>query len=141
MLFSHAAGDIDTELYDANQTRLTYSDSRNNDERIVWNIVTPGVLLPACIRLRGRHESGLHASALVSPEPVADRFEPNDNFGAASDLGSIESRTEASLSIHEENDDYYRFTSAMTGVLRVEIRFQMPQATLMSGFTMKTKLT
>jgi hypothetical protein len=61
---------------------------------------------------------------LVSQATVADRFEPNDTFNAASNLGSVVSRSEASLSIHaQDNDDYYRFTAGVTGVLTAEVRF------------------
>ena len=61
---------------------------------------------------------------MISQAAVADRFEPNDSFTAASNLGSVVSRTEASLSIHAgDNDDYYRFTAGMTGVLIAELRF------------------
>ena len=43
------------------QTRLTYSDSRNNDERIVWNVVGGQTYYLRVFGYGGRNESGLHA--------------------------------------------------------------------------------
>ena len=48
---------------------------------------------------------------------VADRFEPNDSYEAATNLGTLGDRTEANLSIHAaNNNDYFRFTAGASGV-------------------------
>jgi subtilisin family serine protease/subtilisin-like proprotein convertase family protein len=125
VLFSHAGGDIDAVLYDANQTRLTYSDSRNNDERIVWNVTAGQTYYLHVHGYDGAINPDYTLQLLVSQSSIADRFEPNDSFATAQDLGSIGSRNEASLSIHTpNNDDYYRFTAAMTGVLTADVLFR-----------------
>jgi subtilisin-like proprotein convertase family protein len=124
VLFSHATGDLDVALFDANQTRLTYSDSRNNDERIVWNVTGGQTYYLQVYGYNGAMNPRYTLQLAVSLSPVADRFEPNNSFTTASNLGSVEDRTEASLSIHEaENDDYYRFTASTTGLLTAEVQF------------------
>jgi subtilisin family serine protease/subtilisin-like proprotein convertase family protein/methionine-rich copper-binding protein CopC len=124
VLFSQLAGDIDAALYDANQTRLSYSDSRSSNERIVWSVVAGETYYLHAYGYSGAMNPSYTLQLLVSQSPVADRFEPNDDFAVASDLGPVGSRTEASLSIHDaENDDYYRFTAAATGTLTVDLVF------------------
>jgi subtilisin family serine protease/subtilisin-like proprotein convertase family protein len=125
VVFSHAAGDIEAALYDASQTRLTYSDSRNNDERIVWNVTAGQSYYLLVEGYDGATNPNYALQLLVSQAPVGDRFEPNDSFSAATDLGALGARTEASLSIHaSNNDDYYRFTAAMTGSLTADALFR-----------------
>jgi hypothetical protein len=60
-----------------------------------------------------------------------DPFEPNDIFSAATDFGTLGSRTEYALSIHAAyNDDYYKLTAAATGTLIVDINFTHSQGDL-----------
>jgi hypothetical protein len=55
---------------------------------------------------------------------VGDRFEANDSFASAADLGQLGDRVEHDLSIHAVgNDDYYRFTAFATGALDVSLNF------------------
>ncbi|GEM_PF-5799553 len=55
---------------------------------------------------------------------TGDRFEPNDSFAGAADLGSLVDRTENDLSIHSSgNDDYYRVTAVAPGTLTVTFTF------------------
>ena len=125
VFFSHTAGDLDAVLYDANQTRLSYSDSRNNDERIVWNVTAGQTYYLHVHGYDGAINPNYSLQLLVTQSSIADRFEPNDSFGTALDLGSLGSRNEASLSIHAaNNDDYYRFTVATSGVLTADVLFQ-----------------
>ncbi|GAG46881.1 unnamed protein product, partial [marine sediment metagenome] len=52
------------------------------------------------------------------------RFEPNDSFGAATDLGTLGDLTEADLPIHEPYKfDFYLLTAAYSGTLNVDILF------------------
>ena len=62
----------------------------------------------------------------VVPSPLPpDRFEANDTFAAARDLGTVVSRREDGLSIHApSNDDYYRFTAAANGTLTADLFFR-----------------
>ena len=59
---------------------------------------------------------------------VADRFEPNDSYSAATNLGTLGDRTENDLSIHVANNgDYYQFTAAASGALSVTLAFDAAQ--------------
>ena len=67
--------------------------------------------------------------------PAGDRFEPNDGFGIATDLGPLGNRTETDLSIHlPNNEDIYRFTAAATGNLVANILFSHAQGDIDVGF-------
>ena len=53
-----------------------------------------------------------------------DRFETNDSFPQATDLGSLGSTTEADLSIHNATDtDFFRFTASEDGYASVDAMF------------------
>jgi subtilisin family serine protease/subtilisin-like proprotein convertase family protein len=124
VLFSQLAGDIDAALFDASQTRLSYSDSRSNNERIAWQVIAGATYYLHVYGYGGAMNPNYTLQLLVSQSPIADRFEPNDSFDAASDLGAVTSRTEGGLSIHDsENDDYYRFTAGASGALAVDLQF------------------
>jgi hypothetical protein len=59
---------------------------------------------------------------------VPDRFEPNDSYDAATDLGTLGDRTETGLSIHAANNyDYYKFKAAASGALSVTFSFDQSQ--------------
>ena len=57
-----------------------------------------------------------------------DRFEPNDSFDAATNLGALGDRTENGLTIHAANNfDYFKFTAAATGALSARFNFDQSQ--------------
>src|SRR5687768_14752557 len=59
---------------------------------------------------------------------IADRFEPNDSYETATNLGTLGDRAEPDLSIHAaNNNDYFRFTAGASGPLSVEFRFDQSQ--------------
>ena len=58
------------------------------------------------------------ASGGVQP----DRFEPNNSFAQATDLGESGMQTQSGLTIHITNEsDYFRFTAASTGAGSVQL--------------------
>ena len=59
---------------------------------------------------------------------VADRFEPNDSYAAATDLGTLGDRTESGLSIHaSNNNDYFKFKAAASGAVSIRFTFDQSQ--------------
>jgi len=55
---------------------------------------------------------------------TGDRFEVNNTFATATDLGALGELSELDLSIHEPNDDdYYTFTAAANGNIGISIFF------------------
>jgi len=60
------------------------------------------------------------ADAQIQP----DRFEPNEAWNVASDLGVVGERVESGLTVHAPgNDDYYRVAPAESGTLYVDVLF------------------
>ena len=58
------------------------------------------------------------------PGNQGDRYEPNNNFANASNLGAVAQRQEAGISIHSETDeDYYQFTTVEDGNFEVTVQF------------------
>jgi hypothetical protein len=52
--------------------------------------------------------------------PTADRFESNDTFGGATNLGKFNSTGQAGLSLHSSTDsDFFKFTVAKAGTFNV----------------------
>jgi hypothetical protein len=129
VLFSHAAGDIDAALFNAGQSRLASSETRNDNERLVWYVVAGQTYF---LRVNG-HAGAVNPQyalqLMVTPAAIADRLEPNDSFSGATDLGSVGNVVVPSLSIHKPDDavftdaDFYRFTAAMTGLLTADVLF------------------
>jgi hypothetical protein len=59
---------------------------------------------------------------------AADRFEPNDSYAAATNLGTVSDRTESNLTIHAAgNNDYFQFVAAASGALSVSLTFDQSQ--------------
>ena len=79
--------------------RLLESDETNNTARILINLDTvPG---------------------------VGDRFEVNNSFAVATNLGFIGDRTEAALTLHTAGDtDFFRMRAAADGTLSIDAEFQ-----------------
>ena len=56
--------------------------------------------------------------------PVPDRFEPNDSFEQATNLGTLETRVETNLSIHALGDvDFFQFTATTSSTVNVDLFF------------------
>jgi hypothetical protein len=56
--------------------------------------------------------------------PSGDRFETNESFATAADLGTVGDLSEEGLSIHAaNNDDYFRVVAARNGTLNVDLSF------------------
>lgn len=81
---------------------IVESDETNNVTRILISLVRP-----------------------VDNNPIPpDTFEHNDSLADASILAPPELHTYANLSIHaSQNDDYFRITAALTGLLAVDLDF------------------
>jgi hypothetical protein len=64
--------------------------------------------------------------ALAAAAP--DRFEPNDRYEAATNLGTLGDRTENGLSIHAPgNNDYFQFKPAASGAFSARFVFDQAQ--------------
>ena len=121
IMFMHAIGDLDLALYDDNQTQLNYSHSSSDNEHVSYT-VTAGKSY--YIRVYGYNNAQNKYNLVIDgPEFVPDRFEPNDSFIAATNLGAGD-RTETGLTIHNPNGvDFYRWTAPDDGALAVDATF------------------
>lgn len=55
---------------------------------------------------------------------LPDRFEPNDSFLHATDLGQLGYRVETSLTLHPlDSDDFFLYTAGLSGTATVELDF------------------
>lgn len=58
------------------------------------------------------------------PGDNGDRYEPNNSFGDAYNLGSVAKRQEAAISIHSDTDvDYYQFAAVEDGDFEITVEF------------------
>ena len=73
-------------------------------------------------------ENRMLMSVGIAAVAVADRFEPNDSYEAATNLGTLGDRTENALSIHAPgNNDYFQFKAAASGAISVTFTFDQAQ--------------
>jgi subtilisin-like proprotein convertase family protein len=132
--FSHEQGDLDAELLDSEGDVVATSSSTDDGEEIS-HIVAPG----ETYYLRVFEYDGLinphYDLTIDGPDARSgDRFEPNDGFNTATDLGQLGDRAEHDLSIQATGDgDYYRFTAAANGTLDVSLNFMHALGDLSMG--------
>ncbi|MFB0555683.1 MAG: choice-of-anchor D domain-containing protein [Phycisphaerae bacterium] len=123
ILFSHSLGDLDLTVYDSSGSPLAISTSSSDDESVSV-AVTGGQTYYVRVYGYAGAANPNYDLVIYGPEPPGERFEFNDSFGAATDLGMLGDRTEADLTIHKSyNDDYYLLTAAYSGTLNVDILF------------------
>jgi hypothetical protein len=121
ILFSHSLGDLDLIVFDS-YTMLGRSSTRTDNESLSVEVIGGETYW---VRVYGLSGATHPDYDLVIDGPGApDRFEPNDSFLEAADLGTLGDRTEADLTIYESgNDDYYLLTAVNSGTLNVDILF------------------
>lgn len=120
--FEHRFGDLDIFLYDEGGDTIAASQSVSDQEAILASL-SDGVAYILEVRgYRGavNPEYGLR---IVSSGVSDDRFEDNDTQATAHDLGTVVDVTEQSLSISNNDDDWYMFQVAQSGETTVGIQF------------------
>ena len=112
VLFSHAAGDVDAQLLDANGNVLTSSTGTSDSERLSLQGLPAGTYFIEVYGYSGDRNS--YRLAFQAPgAPAADRYEPNNTRQTATDLRTISgSLSLADLSITANDRDFFRFTLA-----------------------------
>ena len=120
--FSASQGDLDMALYNSAQSQLTVSEGSVDFETISYPLVAGQTYYLKIYGFEGatNPDYGLTIITAIAP----DRFEPNDSFAGATNLGSIVPRLENNLTVHAPgNDDYYRFTAPSGGQYQAQISF------------------
>ena len=113
--FLHAQGDLDLAIYDANARLVGYSNSTNNRETVSLAGMNAGTYYAYVYGYRGATNS--HYTLTVNPGQIKvdDRFEPNNSFAAAANLGTFSiARTEQNL-VMADAGDWYKFTINAAG--------------------------
>ena len=115
--FSHAAGDLDMILYDANQTQLVVSNSITDNESI-------SVVVPATgryfIRVYGFEGALNHYDLQISASCSDDGLENNDSFGSATPMPPY---TRSDLRICSGDDDYFSLTLSRGATATIAVLF------------------
>ena len=131
-LFSHANGDVDMDLYDANDNLLLFSQSKDDNEAL-RSFLPPGVYFLRVFGFIGPNGQDvlncydLVISTTQSTSGVTpDRYEPNNSFGLAtviSDGFDTRDPSEGVLTVHNSADsDYFRFSMTGNGNRTVTIQ-------------------
>ena len=130
VLFSHADGDIDVELFNRFHFKTDESVSGTDNEQITATVTAGTTYFIHVYGYEG--QTNLNYDLEITAQgPDGDDFEANDSFVTATDLGELGDRTETDLSVHiPGNDDYYRFTALADGTLDVDILFDHSQGNL-----------
>ncbi len=113
--FTHAAGDLDLELYGSDGTLLRRSTGTSNREEISLAGLQSGNYFVRAFGYRGA--TGTYRATFDLPEATglsADAFEPNDSVANAKVLQ--QDSLIQNLTIHDSSDlDFFQFTSGDIG--------------------------
>ncbi|NJL73455.1 MAG: hypothetical protein HC888_18990, partial [Candidatus Competibacteraceae bacterium] len=123
--FDHAAGDLDLALYNAAGTFVVGSAGSTGDESISLAGLAAGQY---SVRVYGFGDAANPSYDLVVEAPTVladDRFEENDTFATATDLGAATALGVIDgLVIRSGDSDFFRFTlPAPTGGNQVQVTF------------------
>ncbi len=116
--FNHALGDLDLALFDGSgSTRLALANGVGNTEAISLAGLGAGTYLLQVLGYLGASNPAYSLSLSATPAQTSDdRFEDNDDPGAATDLRTItDNLTQTGLSIGTTDADWFRFTLAAPG--------------------------
>ena len=122
VLFSHAAGDLDVNLYSSTRELLRSSASNDNNEQVQYQVTADQVYYIQVFGFFGAVQED-YTLAIDGPQPMADALEPNDSFAAAANLATGD-RTVSGLTIDQAgDDDWYVWRAPATGPLAVTAQF------------------
>jgi hypothetical protein len=123
LLFNNSFGNLDLFVCDSNQQQIGSSTGSVSNEH-VGVLVTAGRVYFIRVTGKAGATSPNYTLVIHGPAIPPHRFEPNDSFAAATELGTLEDQTESGLSIHSFNDhDIFKLTAAATGTLNVSLNF------------------
>jgi len=120
LFFAHQYGDVDLRLQDTNGADLAVSTSTDDNESLSYPVMAGSNYF---VFVQGfGNASNVYDLVIDGP---GDRFETNDTFETAADLGPVTNTlAENSLTIHEgEYNDYLLVTPTHAGTLEVNTYF------------------
>jgi subtilisin-like proprotein convertase family protein len=120
--FSHALGDLDLELLNESGEPVAQSGSTDDYEQLTYQVAAGETYFLRVFEFNSSINPNYDLSVELSSGVAGDRFEDDDSFATATNLGNLGNRVEADLSIHESgDDDYFVFRAAATGTLDVSL--------------------
>ena len=123
LTFTHTLGDVDMQLLDSAGTVLATSSSVSDAENIAFGLTAGQTYYLRVYGFNGAISPNYNM-VINGPDLPPDRFEPNDTFAAARNLGAAGDRVFPDLNIHAaNNDDYYQLTTVGNGDLTVTLNF------------------
>ncbi|MBM79509.1 MAG: hypothetical protein CMJ78_02810 [Planctomycetaceae bacterium] len=133
--FSHAAGDLDAFLFDANGDLLRRAESITDNETLSLAGRAAGDYFIRVFGFDGA--TGEYTFVYNAPEVPTidpDRMEPNDNFAGATDLRQLEGTSQVTgLTVHDNgnstfNQDFFRFETLANGTANHFVGVDVPAA-------------
>ncbi|MCY2986976.1 MAG: proprotein convertase P-domain-containing protein, partial [Planctomycetota bacterium] len=132
LLATTANANLDLLLYDAEQNVLASATAIGSAEDLQHSFVAGGTYYLKVVAATADSFSAYH---IWLNGPIApDRFEANNTWGAATDLGTVGSRSEPGLTMHVgDSADYFRFVPAVSGTYVVDLGFDPSRGDLEVG--------
>ena len=122
IFFNGALGDLDLELYDADQNLLDESTSVTNSETVTTT-VTAGQMVFLHVFGFGDAVQRNYDLAINSAGPSFDDAEPNDSIDMAYDLGTGDQAFVGTIHL-PGNEDWFKWTASGDGRVDVDLIFQ-----------------
>ncbi|MFX0146071.1 MAG: clostripain-related cysteine peptidase, partial [Candidatus Hodarchaeota archaeon] len=126
LIFSHAAGDIDIDVYDVSLTFITESSSITDNEYIDFILPSNGIYYLVIYGENAGNTYNLWWDDLISTSPTDDNYEPNDSYAQAYDLSAYENTWLSTIDGYgiQADDDWYEiYITAENLRLRVDLTF------------------
>ena len=122
-LFEHARGNLNLQVYDANENLVGESSSSTNDESLQVTVTDGDDYFVRVFGVSG--ETQRRYDLVINRLGLApDSYEPNQSFVTAADLGTG-NQTVNGLNLHVAGDeDWYRWRAPQNGFLVVDALFQ-----------------
>ncbi|MBY0589471.1 hypothetical protein K2X85_20030 [bacterium] len=117
--FSNASGNIDLIAYNANFVGLTSSTTATDSESISFSVVAGQRYYARVYGVNGAINPNYSLRYWLP-----DRFEDNDTYVGAYDLGRVVNFYDENLTVSQSDPDYFAFTSKGTGSVTASIYFE-----------------
>ncbi|MHB8972488.1 MAG: leishmanolysin-related zinc metalloendopeptidase [Pirellulaceae bacterium] len=124
--FQYALGDLDLAVYDAGGRLVSFSNGITNSETTSLAGARPGTYYVFVYGYGGATNPHYTLSINPGQSVVDDRFEPNNSFAQAANLGTLTAPYTESNLVMADTADWYRFTMDGPGTVSdyVGIEFQ-----------------
>ncbi len=123
ILFDHSLGDVDLRLYDQGGGLIASSVSETDIERINLNATAGQTYFIEILGFSGNANPN-YDLRIDSPGIAIDRFEDNDDFATAANLGELGFRQLSELTLDSGDDvDVFRFTAFETGPAEIQLQY------------------